>query len=171
VSAAESDPTPSALSYRHAMARFATGVCVVGTEHAGVRYGMTVNSLASLSLEPLLVMFGCERDASLHAPLMASGVWSVSVLSARQRPVAEWFAKRGQRGVDQYDGQAARAGNVTGAPVLDGSLAWFECQTWRTYEGGDHTIVVGEVVDLGCSDEAADALTYFRGAYGSTGGE
>jgi flavin reductase (DIM6/NTAB) family NADH-FMN oxidoreductase RutF len=153
------------------MAQFATGVSVVGTVDDGIRYGMTVNSLASLSLEPLLLMFGCERDASLHAPLMAVGVWSVSVLTAQQRPVAEWFAKRGRPGVDQYDGQHARAGDVTGAPIIDGALAWFECRTWRTYEGGDHTIVVGEVLDLGCRDGDAAGLTYFRGGYGSTAGD
>ena len=153
------------------MARFATGVCVVGTVDDGVRYGMTVNSLASLSLEPLLLMIGCELDASLHAPLMESGLWSVSVLGAHQRPVAEWFAKRGRGGVDQYDDQRVHAGGVTGAPILDGALAWFECRTWRTYDGGDHTIVVGEVLDLGCTDSDAAGLTYFHGGYGSTARE
>ena len=151
------------------MSRFATGVCVVGTERDGIRYGMTVNSLASLSLQPLLLMFGCERDASLHEPLLASGAWAVSVLSAEQRPIAEWFAKRGQRGIDQFESFPVRPGPATGAPLLDGALATFECRTWRTYDGGDHTIVVGEVVAAGCDDDG-EALTYFRSAYGTTSG-
>ena len=171
MAAADPDRTPTAISYRHAMAQFATGVCVVGTVDGGIRYGMTVNSLASVSLDPLLLMFGCERDASLHAPLMAAGVWTVSVLGAQQRPIAEWFAKRGQPGVDQYDGQVVRAGDVTGAPIIEAALAWFECRTWRTHDGGDHTIVVGEVLDLGCSEGDAAGLTYFRGRYGSIAGE
>ena len=140
---------------------------VVATEHDGVRYGMTVNSLTSVSLDPLLLLFCCERDASLHAPVLASGTWAVSVLPAAQQEVAAWFATRGRPGVDQFDGQSAHAGAATGAPVLDGALAWFECRTWATYDGGDHTIVVGELLDLGCGEDAP-ALLYFRSAYTAT---
>ena len=149
------------------MARYATGVSVVATVHDGVRYGMTVNSLTSVSLDPLLMLFCCERDASLHAPLLASGTWAVSVLSAEQQDVAAWFATRGRPGVDQFDGQRAHPGAATGAPVFEGALAWFECRTWATYDGGDHTIVVGELLDLGCGPDTP-GLLYFRSAYAST---
>ena len=149
------------------MARYATGVAVVATEHDGVRYGMTVNSLTSVSLEPLLMLFCCERDASLHEPVLAAGTWAVSVLSAAQQDVAAWFATRGRPGVDQFNGQSARPGSATRAPVLDGALAWFECRTWATYDGGDHTIVVGELLDLGCGPDAA-ALLYYRSDYVAT---
>jgi flavin reductase len=149
------------------MARYATGVSVVATERDGVRYGMTVNSLASVSLNPLLMLFCCERDASLHEPVLAVGSWAVSVLSASQQDLAAWFATRGRPGVDQFDGQSAHPGGATGAPIIDGALAWFECRTWATYDGGDHTIVVGEVVDLGCGEDAP-GLLYFRSAYEST---
>lgn len=149
------------------MARYATGVSVVATEHDGVRYGMTVNSLASVSLDPLLMLFCCERDASLHEPVLAAGSWAVSVLSAAQQELAAWFATRGRPGVDQFDGQSAHPGGATGAPIIDGALAWFECRTWATYDGGDHTIVVGEVLDLGCGDDGA-ALLYYRSEYGAT---
>jgi flavin reductase (DIM6/NTAB) family NADH-FMN oxidoreductase RutF len=149
------------------MARFATGVSVVATSRDGVRYGMTVNSLTSVSLEPTLMLFCCERDSSLHEPLLAAGVWGASVLAAAQQPLAAWFATRGEPGVDQFDGKDVRAGRLTGAPLLNRSLAWFECRTWATYDGGDHTIVVGEVLDLGCEGDAP-ALLYFRSAYGTT---
>lgn len=149
------------------MARYATGVSVVATVHDGVRYGMTVNSLTSVSLDPLLMLFCCERDASLHEPVLASGTWAVSVLSAAQQDVASWFATRGRPGVDQFDGQQARPGEASGAPVLEGALAWFECRTWATYDGGDHTIVVGELLDLGCGEQSP-GLLYFRSAYSST---
>jgi flavin reductase (DIM6/NTAB) family NADH-FMN oxidoreductase RutF len=149
------------------MARYATGVSVVAAVHDGVRYGMTVNSLTSVSLDPTLMLFCCERDASLHDPLMAAGSWAVSVLSAAQQPQAALFATRGRPGVDQFDGQSASPGKLTGAPVLDGALAWFECRTWAAYEGGDHVIVVGEVLDLGCGDDAP-GLLYFRSAYSAT---
>ena len=149
------------------MSRYATGVSVVATTYDGVRYGMTVNSLTSVSLEPTLVLFCCEHDASLHEPLIASGSWAVSVLSAAQQESASWFATRGRPGVDQFNGQAAHEGALTGAPVLDGALAWFECRTWATYDGGDHTIVVGEVLDLGCGDDDA-GLLYHRSKYAVT---
>jgi len=149
------------------MARYATGVSVVAAVHDGVRYGMTVNSLTSVSLDPTLMLFCCERDASLHDPLMAAGSWAVSVLSAAQQPLAALFATRGRPGIDQFDGQSAHPGKLTGAPILDGALAWFECRTWASYDGGDHAIVVGEVLDLGCGDDAA-GLLYFRSAYSAT---
>jgi len=154
--------------YRHAVGRFGTGVTVVGTVHDDVCYGMTVNSFTSLSLDPLLVLFCCERDASLQQPLLASGIWGVTVLSAAQQDEAEWFATRGVPGADQFTGRAATRGRVTGAPLLRDGLAWLECRTWATYDGGDHTIVVGEVVDLALgSDESP--LLYWRSAYRSVG--
>ena len=149
------------------MSRYATGVSVVATSYDGVRYGMTVNSLTSVSLEPTLMLFCCELDASLHQPVLATGVWAVSVLPATQADVASWFATRGRPGVDQFTGQTAQPGPVTGAPILEGALAWFECRTWATYDGGDHTIVVGEVLDMGCGEDRP-GLLYFRSSYGAT---
>lgn len=146
------------------MARFATGVAVVAAELDGVRYGMTVSSLASVSLDPVLMLFCCERDASLHEPILAAGHWGVSLLSAAQEDVARWFATRGKQGIDQFYGQQLRRGRATGAPLLVGALAWFECRTWATYDGGDHTIVVGEVVNLECAPDAP-ALLYHRSRF------
>jgi flavin reductase (DIM6/NTAB) family NADH-FMN oxidoreductase RutF len=161
VSAAETiDPA----TYRPVVSRFGTGVTVVATTHEAVRYGMTVNSFTSVSLDPLLVLFCCERDASLHEPILASRAWAVSVLSAEQQEAAQWFATRGAPGVDQFDDVACRPGERTGAPLLDGALAWFECRTWATYDGGDHTIVVGEVLDLATGSDAAPLL-YYRSDY------
>jgi len=151
------------------VSRFSTGITVVSTAHDGVRYGMTVNSFTSVSLDPVLVLFCCERDSSLHDPLLASGVWGVSVLAASQQAVSQWFATRGKPGVDQFDEWSCRAGEVTGSPLIDGALAWFECRTWGIYDGGDHTIVVGEVVDLGAGDDDGPPLLWDRGTYRTLG--
>jgi flavin reductase (DIM6/NTAB) family NADH-FMN oxidoreductase RutF len=152
--------------YRHVVSRFATGVTVVSTIAGGRRHGLTVNSFTSLSLEPLLAMFACEHDAALHEPLLAAGVWAVSVLAADQQPAAAYFATRERPGTepDQFDGWPSRPGPATGAPLLDGALAWLEFQTWATYDGGDHTIVVGAVVSM---EVGADGppLLYFRSDY------
>ena len=156
----------SASDYRHVVSRFATGITVVSTVAGGRRHGLTVNSFTSLSLQPLLAMFACELDAALHEPLMRSGLWAVSVLAAEQQPAAAYFATRERPGPgpDQFDGWPNRPGPVTGAPLLDGALAWLEFRTWKTYDGGDHTIVVGEVVGM---EAGADGppLLYFRSDY------
>lgn len=162
-------PEPGQLDpsdYRHVVSRYATGVTVVSTIADGRRHGMTVNSFTSLSLHPLLAMFACEHDAVLHAPLMQAGVWAVSVLAADQQPAAAYFATRERPGPgpDQFDGWPSRPGPVTGAPLLDGCLGWLEFRTWATYDGGDHTIVVGEVAGMQTGGEGSPLL-YFRSEY------
>jgi flavin reductase (DIM6/NTAB) family NADH-FMN oxidoreductase RutF len=151
--------------YRHVVSRFATGVTVVSTVADGVRYGLTVNSFTSVSLEPLLVLFCCEIDCEFHAPVLSSGRWGVSVLSDQQADDANWFAIRGAAGVDQFRGRpGVRTGPALGVPLLAGALATFECRTWATYDGGDHTVVLGEVVDATIHHEG-DPLLYFGSAY------
>lgn len=148
------------------MSRYATGITVVSTVVDGRRHGLTVNSFTSVSLQPLLAMFACELDAALHPPLMRSGVWAVSVLAADQQPAAAYFATRERAGSepDQFEDWPSRPGSVTGAPLLDGSLAWLEFRTWATYGGGDHTIVVGEVASMEVGEDKAPLL-YFRSDY------
>ena len=143
------------------MSQLAGGVTVVATVDAdGTPHGMTVNALTSVSLDPVLVLFCCEREASLHAPVLASGQWTVSMLTAEQEHLSRWFATRERHGTEQFAGLATRVGGHTGVPILVESLAWLECRTWATYDGGDHTIVVGEVLDLGLGTAGAPLLYY-----------
>jgi flavin reductase (DIM6/NTAB) family NADH-FMN oxidoreductase RutF len=148
------------------MSRFASGVTVVSTvDDVGRHHGMTVNALTSVSLDPVLVLFCCEKDASLHEPLLWSGRWAVSMLTAEQAEVSQWFATRERRGTDQFAALDVRDGRRTGAPILVRALAWLECMTWATYDGGDHTIVVGEVLAAGVGDDDAVPLLYYKSAY------
>jgi len=147
------------------MSRLAAGVTVVSTLDDGMPHGMTVNSFTSVSLDPLLVLFCCEKDASLHDPLLRSGTWAVSMLSADHEDVSRWFAARERRGTDQFAHLDVRPGPASGAPLLTGALAWVECRTWATYDGGDHTIVVGEVLGLHIVDDVAPPLIYFKSKY------
>lgn len=156
--------TPAA--FRRVMSRLAGGVTVVATVDAdGKTHGMTVNALVSVSLDPVLVLFCCERDASLHEPLLAAGRWTVSMLTSAQGQLSRWFAARERHGTDQFAGLAVREGEHTGVPILADSLAWLECRTWATYDGGDHTIVVGEVLDMDLGPDEAEPLLYFRREY------
>src|SRR3954453_19766282 len=119
------------------MSRFASGVTVGSpVDAAGHAHGMTVNSLTSVSLDPLLVLFCCEKDATLHEPVLRTGGWAVSMLPARHEDAARWFAARERRGTDQFARFDVRPGAVTSSPILNGALAWLECRTWATYDGG-----------------------------------
>jgi flavin reductase (DIM6/NTAB) family NADH-FMN oxidoreductase RutF len=164
VPADEPSQPVDATGFRRVVAHYATGVSVVSTVWDGVRYGMTVNSFTSVSLDPVLVLFCCEHEATLHAPLLASGSWAVSVLGVDQEPLAREFAVHGQPGVDRFASVASRAGACTGAPLVEDALAWLECRTWATYDGGDHTIVVGEVVSMRSGADGAPLL-YYRSRY------
>lgn len=154
--------------YRRVIGRFATGVSVVTTLDEGHPYGMTINSLTSVSLHPILVLFCCVFDATLHDPLLRSGSWGVSILTARQQGTAAWFASHGTPRDAQFAGQRFRPGPITGSPLLLDATAWLECRTWATYDGGDHTIVVGEVLAVEDGDDA-DPLVYFESHYRTVG--
>src|SRR3954463_3753227 len=148
------------------MSRLPTAVPVVSTVADGMRHGMTVNALTSVSLDPVLLLFCCEHAAVLHDPLLRSGRWGVSVLTAAQSAAAPWFAAGETGGQDQFVGWSVREGPATGAPLLCDALAWLECRTWATYDGGDHTIVVGEVLDMAI-DNDTDPLIFLRSDYTS----
>jgi flavin reductase len=89
------------------------------------------------------------------------------MLTAAQEQLSQWFAARERHGTEQFAGLTVRAGSHTGVPIIVESLAWLECRTWATYDGGDHTIVVGEVLDLGLGPTDTDPLLYFRRGYGT----
>jgi flavin reductase (DIM6/NTAB) family NADH-FMN oxidoreductase RutF len=151
--------------FRLAMGRFATGVTVVSTLWQGHDHAMTANALASVSMEPRLVLVCVEIDARFHDALSESGVWGVSILSSSQRPAADWLATQGRPLHGQLD-RIPHSRGRTGVALLDGALATIECQTTDIHAAGDHSIVVGEVVSLGVAEHPGDALVYYRSRYG-----
>lgn len=157
----------AAESFKAVMGRFPTGVVVVTTRWRGGHQAMTASSLTSVSLDPPLVLFCVERRASFHDAVLGAGVWAVSVLSDEQSAASDRFAGRASRTRRDFVGVEHSHGRITGAAVLRAALATLECRTWATYDGGDHTIVVGRVLaaSLDRSDEMP--LTYWRGRYRS----
>jgi flavin reductase (DIM6/NTAB) family NADH-FMN oxidoreductase RutF len=151
-------------TFRRAVGRFATGVTVVTAVEGGLDHAMTANAFTSVSLDPLLVLVCVENDARFHDAITAAGAWGVSILDASARPVADWLATRGRPLHGQLDRIPFRRG-VTGAAILDQSSAWLECRTQAVHPGGDHDIVVGEVIALGLGDESGGALLYHRSGY------
>lgn len=158
--------TPVAVGeFRRAVGRFATGICVVSTVVDGLDHAMTVNAFTSVSLDPLLVLVCVETDSRFCDAVLACGQWSVSVLDASARPAADWLATRGRPLQGQLDAVPHGRGPITGAVILEAASAWLECRTQAVYPGGDHLIVVGEVVSVGLGPDDTGALLYHRSTY------
>ncbi|CAO5246829.1 NADH-dependent flavin reductase [Frankia sp. AgKG'84/4] len=151
--------------FRQAVGRFATGVTVLSTLAGARHLGMTANSFVSVSLDPLLVLASVRRDARFHDPLLAAGVWGVSVLAADMTEASRFFAKRAHDVAEPFARWAHSLGPETGVVLLDGALSVFECRTVATHPGGDHTLVIGEVVFLDRQREDAGPLVFFEGGY------
>jgi len=149
--------------YRRILGHFVTGVTVVATvdPETGAPCGLTANAVASVSLEPPLVLACVERVADSHDCIAESGAFSVNVLDADAERISRRFAS--QAAERKFAGVAYRT-ETTGAPVLEHALAWIDCRVWAEYDGGDHTIFVGEVLDGDARD--GTPLAYYRGGYG-----
>jgi flavin reductase (DIM6/NTAB) family NADH-FMN oxidoreductase RutF len=154
----------NAVDFKAVLSRFTTGITLVSTLQDGVPHAMTANAFTSVSLDPPLVLVCVDKFARLHGAILECGYWGVSVLAADQREVAERFARSGRDLYTQFDGIPTVPGPKSGCPLVTGSLSWLECRTWATYDGGDHTIVVGEVLSLGL-EELTDPLVYVTGSY------
>jgi flavin reductase len=160
----EQSPIEDDLAFRGVMGRFATGVTVMTARADGVPHGMTANAVSSVSLEPRLVLVCVERTTVMSERVERAGAFALNVLGAGQDGVSDRFADG-----DRPDGDPQFAGievttAATGSPILAEAMAWLDCRVWASYDGGDHVIVVGEVVDLA---EVSDAgpLLYYRGGY------
>jgi flavin reductase (DIM6/NTAB) family NADH-FMN oxidoreductase RutF len=141
---------------RNTFGRFATGVTVVTCRRDdGAPHGATVNAFTAVSLEPALCQVTLTRQ-SRACGYLADAPFAVNVLSAGQLDTAWHFAGRPQ------DPEPTWAEGPT-APVLVGNAATISCLPWRTYDGGDHLIVIGEVADIETTD--ADPLLFFAGRF------
>ncbi|GAB2812657.1 flavin reductase family protein [Actinocorallia aurea] len=156
--------SPDPLDFRRVAGRFTTGITVVTTVADGVPHAMTMNAFTTVSLEPLLVLFCAEKRARFHDTVLEQETWAVSILGEHSEAASSWFATRGRPLEGQLDGWATHPGLVTGAPVFDEAIGAMECRTHAVHDGGDHSIVVGEVLAVSTPSEG-DPLLYDRGAY------
>jgi flavin reductase len=156
-------PAPDA--FREAMSRFASGVAVVTTVQDGVDHAMTANAFTSVSLDPPLVLVCVDKSTRFHQAVALSRLWGASILAGSQHDVARRLAVRGRRLAGQLDEFPHGRGEHTGAALLEHAVCVLECRTWEMYDGGDHTIVVGEVVALETEDPEQPPMVYFRGIF------
>lgn len=146
------------------MSHFATGVTVVtGADASGSPVGLTANAVASVSLDPCLLLVCVNRSSTSLQAILAAGRFGVSVLRASDADLARRFATAPARERFQGIDLLVSAG---GTPVLARALAWLECSVWRTVDAGDHTVVFGEVLDCR-ADAEGDPLVFFRSGYGT----
>ena len=150
--------------FREAMGCFATGVTVVTVDLDGEVHGMTANAVASVSLDPLLVLVCVDHSARTHAHLHSKKRFGINVLCENQRAISEYYAQA----VYASDQAGTRAGarferTQHRTPVLHGALAYLECKLVSTQEAGDHTIFIAEVEDVVVRD--GKPLLFFRGDY------
>ncbi|MDA4126917.1 MAG: flavin reductase family protein [Thaumarchaeota archaeon] len=129
---------------KQAMRVYAQGVTVMTIRTEEGPKGITVSSFISVSLDPPLVLVSIAKTSQLHDLLKAAEAFAVNFLAEDQKSVSDRFAGRTQAR-DKFDGLKFSQG-VTGSPVIEGVRAAIECKSWRAYEGGDHSILVGEVV-------------------------
>ena len=144
---------------RDALGCFATGVAVIATADGDAPVALTVNSFASVSLEPPLILWSIDRASDRFESFEACQRFGVSVLRAGQGSLAETYAAAAT--LDAAD----VAWRTEGAPVMDDALAWFDCEVKARWPGGDHVVILGEVHDFASSE--GDALTFFRSRYGA----
>lgn len=156
--------TVEAAELRRVMGHFATGVTVVTSMVEGRPCAMTANSVTSVSLCPPLVLFCPDKGSETLRGVQESRFFAINILDESAERISRSFAARGPK---PFDGIGYRR-EKTGAPILDGALAWVDCSVHAEYDGGDHVIAVGLV-------EAADALTegkplvFYRGGYHTLG--
>jgi flavin reductase (DIM6/NTAB) family NADH-FMN oxidoreductase RutF len=147
--------------FRQVLGHFPTGVTVVTASSDAGPVGLAVGSFASVSLDPPLVAFFPDRGSSSWPKIQAAGVFCVNILAEDQEGVCRRFAAKGD---DKFAGLGwTQAGS--GSPLLDGVLAWIDCDIDSITEAGDHFCVMGRVRDLAVVHDGAP-LVFFRGGYG-----
>lgn len=147
--------------FREALKKFASGVTVITTAHAGEMHGLTASSFASVSLEPPLILVVLNTSSRTYALLKESHSFAVSILGEDLETVARAFAEKGAKPFDSLGYRPTEGG----IPILDDAIGWLECDVESTFQGGTHEIVVGRVRACGSND--GRPLIYFERDYRS----
>jgi flavin reductase (DIM6/NTAB) family NADH-FMN oxidoreductase RutF/pimeloyl-ACP methyl ester carboxylesterase len=161
---AEVSPTFDAMEFRRALGSFLTGVTIVTTiDEAGDARGFTANSFTSVSLEPPLVLVCIAKKALGHQAFSTSKGFAINILSEDQKAASGIFASKA---ADKFASVAWQPGQ-TGNPLIEGSVAVFDCGMEQLVDAGDHSILIGRVHDF--THNGAQPLGYCRGAYVTPG--
>ncbi|NJN44556.1 MAG: flavin reductase [Anaerolineae bacterium] len=152
---------------RIAMRAWATGVTIVAAQYEDILHGMTVSSFTSVSLEPPLVLISLETGTRTQTLMEKTGVFGVTILCEGQQEVSDVFSNPQTDLGDRFTGLETFT-LETGAPFIEGGLAFFDCKVVSTYPAGTHKVYIGEVVGVkinGSGDVTGDPLLYFNRGY------
>ena len=152
--------TIEAQELRRVLGHFATGVTVITTKDKdGGPNGLTANAFMSLSLNPPLILISVDKGATCYTCFEPHNGFTVNFLSEGQEDISRRFATKG---IDKFAGLKWKEGS-NGAAILDGVLGHVECKITQCYDGGDHTIVLGEILNVNATGERP--LLFFKGKY------
>lgn len=157
-------PGFDAATFRTVLGHFCSGITIVTALADGQPVGLTCQSFASVSLDPPMVLFVPAKASGSWPRIRAAGHFCANVLDGDQEELGRRFAIKG---ADKFAGVGWKPG-PSGGPVLDGCLAYVDCEIQAVHDGGDHDIVVGRVLDLAVRAEGTPLL-FFRGGYGRFG--
>jgi len=150
-------------TFRRVLGHYPTGVCVVtAVEDSQAPTGMVVGSFTSVSLDPPLVAFFPAKNSQSWPRIEKAGKFCVNILASDQKPLCQQFSVKG--GDDKFAGVTHRV-SANGSPILDGVVAWIDCQLEAVHEAGDHYIVLGRVIALEV-ETPGKPLLFFQGGYG-----
>ncbi len=148
-----------AETFKAAMRRFASGVTVVTTVRDGSPIGFTATAFTSVSAEPPMVLICVNRSSRSHPLIARAGFFCVNLLAFEQLPLGAHFSSHAAKSFEGVPYHAARSG----APVLDGALAFFDCELSEEHTAGTHTIFLGTVI--ACGQREGRPLGYLNGGY------
>lgn len=150
-----------AARFREVLGHFASGVTVV-TAAAEDPVGFTCQAFAALSLEPPMVLLAPAKSSTSWPRIAQAGSFCVNILESGQEALARSFSVSGG---DKFAGVAWEPAPATGAPLLEGVIAWADCELEQIFDAGDHELVTGRVVALGVGE--GQPLLFYRGGFGS----
>ncbi len=130
---------------RQAMRAWTSGVTVVTAQYNDERHGMTVSSFTSIALQPPMVIISLQTESRTHRLVSQAGAFAVTILAEDQQAISERFAGRDTEQKDRLAGLETQT-LVTGAPLLEGGLAWLDCRVVQTIPVGSNMLFLAEVV-------------------------
>ncbi len=148
--------------FKECMRNLTTGVTIVTTQlDNGQREGVTINTISSLSLEPLLVMFALKKSSFFSKNFLQCKHFTMNILSEGQEHIANAFTRQNE---SKWDNLKLLDNMQTHSPGIDGAIALIECKNYKIYDGGDHNIIIGEVLNT-VTLKNKKPLVYFQSRY------